>query len=804
MFGGNNLDMQPTDVPQGLSVGNSDCAFLPGSVFTRPSLKEFSTLGASGQVVYAASFLKPDGTVSQLNFTRDGRMFQDGVIFGNTTSGGRFFTCNAFGKTYIANSDGFHGADVPLQLTPEGFLDRVSQDGPGGAPVATNDTITGPVTPGVTVGIHQLVVIFQTRTGYLTAPSPIGTYTATGGLRVFVEVPIGPPNVVARIVAFTGAGGGNFFYLPVAPQLNGVTYGTSTVINDNTSNGTWFNFSDESLFAGTAIDIPGNNLFNLQVLGPCMGFFSYASRLFAWGERNKVQNFRNMGFEGGSFAVSISNPTGWTVTGTGGALSQFGDYGIAWTSTSATISQSGYQDSFGIAIIQPNTQYTYRGWVRGNSIATLSSLSTGFSISATIADLNGGFRETVFSGKTPATIPSDLILTISGAATVDEIEIIYTLNPYILTAKVSYVNNPESFDGVTGIIGPEGDPHPVLGMEERKDVLCLLTAGPQGSLYETEDTPSGEPATWSVRRIASQCGLISLWGVTKFEDWFAWASDTGLRMFDGSNVEKVSQEIQPWWNGIQPQAQQFTVIANDPYTRRLYVAACQESFTFPDSMYVMDYRDLNTSASLANAGTLHVGYTGKVVTTDLTRKWSKWTMTINYMGLLLAGAGTSFMAFCGGNGGLATSTNSAVYSLNEGTIDGIDAFYGPFWQNSHYPTYFFISAEEAEQKQLGVNRLQHQFMSMNCTGVGSVFVVPNLDRIGNTGRPTRALAVSETMDRDLEFGLNLSAERISYDVRCQPAGPQPAPATSPAGFKISSLTLAVQTNPFSPIRGKNS
>lgn len=1132
--------MQPTDLPAGLSPDNSDVAFLPGSVFTRPSLQRLSTMGTTSQVVYTSTFLKPDESVSQLTFTADGKMYQDGVQFGQTKAGNRFFTCNAFGKMYIATSDGSYGADVPLQLTPEGYLDRVSQDGPGAPPtlsnyalpavslvngssstavpitsmtptdaeqvqvgsgnndageqyqppifeiyftalevvtstphlltinetvsisgntlynggsffvsaivsptifkisyfqqsaavgtggnvvavaallvrnnnqvtattatphglragyqvaiagvsdasqpiasiVINNETLSGVATvtttsphgfvPGNTVAIngvlattiggsitswsitnneattttatnhglsvgasvlvqfgtgpftprivdsvpsltsftfplvandatgttgavqlpwpvasgtdfeiqstpttttftinmtypdgtwnsgtitfawdgtffvtstpsattfiysqagpnnsvqsgtgtatpvgqmspgpHKCVCIFQTRTGYLTGPSISVTLSASGSqYPLAARIPIGPANVIARILAFTGANGANYFYLPVAPQVNGQLIGTSTVVNDNTTTSAVFDFSDEALFAGTAIDIPGNNLFNLQVLGPCLGFFNYASRLLPWGERNKIQQFLNMGFEGGYYADTPNNPLGWNVTGTDGTITA-GDYGQAWTATTATISQTAYQDRFGIAIIQPNTQYTFRLWVNGNAIATLSSVSTGFTATATVSG-DGEWGQAQFSAKTPVTIPADLILTLSqnGQTTFDEIEIIYTLNPYILTAKTSYVNNPESFDGVTGILGPAADPHPILGMEERKDVLCLLTSGPQGSLYETEDTPSGEPATWDVRHIASQCGLVSVWGVAKFEDWFSWTADTGLRIFDGSSVEKMSQEIQPWWDSLNPVAKQFTVLANDPYTRRVYVVGAIGSATVTNAMYVLDYRDLNTSTLLANAGTLRVGYSGKVVTTDLTRKWSPWSMKMNYVGLLTLSSGEAVMTFCGGTGNsLADPANSAVYELAEGMISGIDADYGPFWQNSTYPTYFFISTDEAQQKQLGTHRLQHDFMSMNCSGVGAVFVTPNLDKMGNTGKSTRALTVTEDIARDLEFGLMLAAERISYRVCCQPVGPQPAPANAPAGFRLSSMTLAVKTHAYSPIRGKNS
>lgn len=1035
VFGGNNLDMQPTDLPAGLSPDCSDVAFLPGSVFTRPSLRRLLTTGTTAQCVYATTFLKPDGSVSQLQCMSDGRMYADGVQFGQTQAGNRFHTCNAFGKMYIAISDGLHGADVPLQYTPEGWLDRVSQDGPGAPPTLSNYTIaasaidtatrsnnlvtvvtttphnlrvgylarisglaqaietissividngslpgiatittptphgfvpggsiaisgvqpipvggtfvswsrvdtivtittstahglvvgatalvelntdgfgpnivlsvptpttftfsnpggngTGTVgsvllpwpfadgtlftiqtTPtattfqiavsssegtwttgylgfdwngsfyvdsiidattftyrqigpdasaaGLTIGLvtptgqlspgnHACVLIFLTRTGYLTIPSPPTTITASGGGYLQVSnIPLGPSNVVARWLAFTGAGGGRYFILPVPPRDPSGQFqiGTSTVVPDNTTTSEIFDFTDESLFAGYSIDIPGNDLFRQQVLGPCLGFFSYGSRLFPWGERNKVQLFRNMGFEGGIFSGSPNLPLAWTVTGSDGILTA-GDYGLGWRATTATISQTAYQNQNGTAIIGPNTRYIYRAWVNGTSIATLRSIATGFVSVATITG-SGTFAQANFSQITPLAIPSDLTLTISqmGQTTHDELEIIYRDNPYVLSAKGSYLNNPEAFDGVTSPIGPVGDPHPVMGMEERKDVLCLLTAGPEGSLYETRQSADGEPATWDLQHKASKCGLISVWGTTKFEDWFCWTSDTGLRIYDGSSVDKMSQEIQPWWNGLNPQTKQFTVLANDPYTRRVYVAGAQTAASVANALYVLDYRDLNTAAMLANSGTLRIGGSGKPITTDLTRKWSPWSMTMNHIGLLTLSSGEAVMSFSGGTGGsLADSSHGAVYELAEGEISGIDDDYGPFWQNSRYPTYFFVSNDEAEQRQMGKHRLLHCFLTMNATGIGKIYATPQLDRMGNAGNPTRALYVDEDLARDLEFGLNNAAERISYMIQCVPNGSLPAPPTAPAGFRVSSMVLGVKTHPYSPIRGKNS
>ena len=171
----------------------------------------------------------------------------------------------------------------------------------------------------VTAGTHQLVCTFLTRQGFLTKPSPIFSWTATGGFAALVtSLPIGPANVVARVLGMTGAGGADFFTLLAAPQVGGVVVGTSLLIPDNTSTSAIISIADNSLFSGIPIDQIGNDLFDQVVLGPVLGFFAYASRLTCWGDYQKIENFLNMGFCGG-----IGNPLvpdGWTLDTTGGIL----------------------------------------------------------------------------------------------------------------------------------------------------------------------------------------------------------------------------------------------------------------------------------------------------------------------------------------------------------------------------------------------------------------------------------------------------------------------------------------------------
>src|SRR5208282_3465362 len=116
----------------------------------------------------------------------------------------------------------------------------------------------------VDTGVHQVCVIFKTRQGYLTAPGPAASWTASGGLRAVVtNIPTGPSNIVARILCFTGAGGASFFYVGSGASL----FSGNMVINDNTTTSLVVDFSDAILLAGSNVD----NLFNLIELGDCAG-----------------------------------------------------------------------------------------------------------------------------------------------------------------------------------------------------------------------------------------------------------------------------------------------------------------------------------------------------------------------------------------------------------------------------------------------------------------------------------------------------------------------------------------------------
>src|SRR5579862_9343304 len=368
--------------------------------------------------------------------------------------------------------------NVLTVVNPTTFtFDAVYASGVGTGGIITVGGLSAP-------GTHQAVVMFQTATDSITAPSAPVSFVSAGNKRFTIEnLPIGPPNVTARIVAFTGANGGNYFYIPqpAIDPSSGQTVSTSTVVNDNTSTSATFDFADTTLFSSIGIDITGNNLFAQVTLGPCAGVFSYSDRLMVFGDANKIQNLVCMGFEGGLLTTGATVPLGWDSSASVNGQLTTGDFGYGWKITGngtsnmmGLLKQTAYQDSINDAILTPSTQYTFEcyaylstGGGTGEITADFYSPTNGVLATASIpassigvGSSNASFVSETFNAQTPAVIPADTVLRVyaTGLTTgqyvvIDELMIVYTDQPTVPgQIRVSYALNPEGFDGVTGLL----------------------------------------------------------------------------------------------------------------------------------------------------------------------------------------------------------------------------------------------------------------------------------------------------------------------------------------------------------------
>ena len=697
-------------------------------------------------------------------------------------------------------------------------------------PTATTTDI-GLVTPTsqISPGVHQCVVLFQTRTGFITAPSPPVQFVANGGQYLTVSnIPIGPSNVVKRFLAFSGAGGDNFFYIPVPAFVNGLVVSTSTAINDNATTSVLVDFSDNTLFASTAIDITGFNLFQMRTLGPCLGVSSYASRSSWFGMHNSVPNFLNLGFEGGYLSGNLLNPLGWSVESAGGILdtvySVFGqDWLITGTGGGAgqqdgLIQQSAYSDVYGIPILSALLNYSMQlrltkpvAGAGNNGSLTVDFYSPTSGVLATCTFLTSTllstpqFLQANFSNRLPITIPEDTVLRVYGLGlnagteiAVDEIEIYPTLNPFVPQFNMSYVNLPEAIDQLTGVIGASDDSTPIQATFEYRDALLFLT---QAKLHETNDIAGLEPSSWRVREVSNNCGACGPRSISTGENFSVWVASPsstppvgrGLYIYTGGSVYKLSQEIQPDFDAINMAAQNSIWVQNDSVTRRIYVGAPMQSATAPSRIYVLDYREMDSAAEIASKAPIHISFTGKMICSDLSRKWTRWSIPANCGGIVyVPGIGLQFVVG-GGNGeapGMATGFANAYWF---DTTLYTDQDYGQIVP--YYMTYFFVNHEMEQQIQVGLHRKLYKRWAAYITGIGQLQITPYANSTSNPWPAGPLWPLSLTQDYDIGDGLNVSTERCAFKISTTPYGGQTDNA-----FNVSKLIITLSQEPVSPIR----
>ena len=667
-------------------------------------------------------------------------------------------------------------------------------------------------------GAHQCVVMFQTRQGAITAPSPPVTFTS-GGNRKFTisNIPIGPPNVVARILAFTGSGGDNFFYIPTTPMGTDVTgdrvpIGTSTVINDNTTSSIVMDIADDTLFAALGIDIPGNNLFAQVVLGPCLGFASYSQRLIAWGEYNKIQNFLNMGFAGGY--LSTTQPLGWTVLNPGGILVD-SDVGMAWKISgssggpSGSIYQGAYQDWTGAQIVLPNTQYTFRFRAFGSNTldpgvvrAHIFSASTGFSTLAAYNLFDVGttpeFYQVNFDALLPAVIPPDLKIAIETVAQttghftqIDEMEIVPTVSPYRNNVcRGSYVINPEGFDGVTGNFGPSDDPSPMQCLTTIRNNLILHTAETTSSTSDNGQEPSG----WVINSISKAVGALSFRSCDPNktgtgdagEEWEVVASQQGLYLFAGEVFYKISEEYQSEWNQIDWNSRGQLWVKNDTGKRLIMVGIPFVVGTLQHQILVMSYLNLDTGTQIGNAPAIRIGFTGRMIATDVSRKWTTWNVPAQCGQVLYR---PSPVMYVGAGNGIV---GGQIFWFDP--AKKTDDVYGQIF--SYWVSYFFVNHDQEVQLGVGSHMKLFAYLSAFVQGIGQIMFIPFANNLNNPWPATPLYPLSASAVQDLEWPLNVTTERCAFKI-----APVPLPGQTDAFFNLQKLVVTLRMNALFPVRG---
>jgi hypothetical protein len=661
-------------------------------------------------------------------------------------------------------------------------------------------------------GVHQVCVIFQTRQGYLTQPSPATSWTASGGKRAVVtNIPTGPSNIVGRILCFTGAGGASFFYTGSGTTL----FSSNMVISDNTTTSITVDFSDAILLAGTNVD----NLFKLVELSDCAGVLDYSGRLFWWGERNKMNNWVNLGFDGGFTGPSLPHyPLGWapdSVYAPGGTDEEnFVVWGAAYsiagngtTFTRGLMTQGAVQDVLGAQRIQTNTDYTVRARCARN--ATLSqgtlhvhlfSASGGINtngLQLTAAQLTTSYVEYTAELTAPlTTIPSDLVLRVyadgtptqNGQFYIDCIEIFPTAQPVNASlVRASRVEDPESYDGVDGLLSvAENNGQAIRAAFKLRERLYFVK---EHSLHVTQDDGTNEPSLWSIAEVSRKLGTPSVRGVGIGEDWVVIAHRAGLYIFNGGEPIKISQEVQPTWNQINWQYGHTLWVTVDTKERRIFVGVPLGSATSPNKILMLDYRDLDSAEDISGRPPINITFTGRKTATDKTRKWSPWTIAANSCALIERTDGTAIVAMGGGMPGVGGGgATGKIYQLNAAQLSD-DGTAIP----SYYTTHYFPERPVEQSLNLGGHRKLFTYLTMYVEGAGNLSLTTFIDS-SSVPQAQQPLPLSSPSTKDLELPINILGERVAFQVSTNQPG---------AWFRLQKFTPSLRVDPWAPVRGMN-
>lgn len=659
----------------------------------------------------------------------------------------------------------------------------------------------------------------------------------------------GTSNVIARVIHLTAANGGNFYNIPqpVVVNNNGVNQtNSSTWVNDNTTASITLSFSDGVLLAGDQIDIEGNNLFENFELGSSVALVPYGQRIFAVGEQNKVFNLLNCSFDGGIAGGSGSTasvPAGWTVDPTNGAgesvvaSPQFGNAVQIFNQTGITqalfgmITQPAFEDEFMVPIIEASTTYSVRitcscptGAASGNLVVDLFSPSSQLSLGKfTLALASIGNTMAIFTGTMLTTalapVPADLLLRLYAAAIpngvqiqIDRVEVFPTETPNLNTQVIgSYVEAFEQFDRITGVVkANQQNQQPVVTAFTLFGNLYIVKTG---SFVAVADNNLTEPANWTTPRVISNSvGAGGPYAVTSGiddpnsgEEWALLAGLPGLFIFNGGQPVKLSEEIQQVWNQINWAFKQTIWVRNDVTNRRILVGVPLKALnaqgktptwlpaglltdnnpSTPNVVLELNYKQINTSNELASSVQIHRSYSGKLIASDIVRKWSIWTMKAPCAAFIQRADNTLPMML--GN----SDHTGKIYELIDGLLqdDGVAI-------NQLYLTAGFVPSETGEQRQLGVTRYVAEYMLILIDGTGmvAITVYPNTLDTPYAHVLLPNLTLPASTNGDTEIPVNEAGSRMFIAFNSNAVG---------AGFNLSRVILVMTKDPWSPVRGVN-
>ncbi len=186
----------------------------------------------------------------------------------------------------------------------------------------------------------------------------------------------------------------------------------------------------------------------------------------------------------------------------------------------------------------------------------------------------------------------------------DRVEIYPTNQPITYTGLwASYVADPESIDGVTGLVPPiYSNGEAVRTCYTLRDSMYIAC---DRSTFVTKDVAGTSLPFGPWTRSLPPIGTTNPNGVAAGEDWEVKVNRYGLYIYLGREPEKLSQEIQTLWNKSGSASQinwtyGYKIWATvDLQNKRIYIGAPINGATECNTLFVMDYNTLDTREIIA-------------------------------------------------------------------------------------------------------------------------------------------------------------------------------------------------------------
>lgn len=797
-YGGLVSFVPKQDLDAGQAAQASNIEFVPGGCASRIGFKvqstiPFDSVNASNAINTIFGYPKQDGTRVRIVLSDVGTLYTEypeGTLAAVETHLGRNMImkgCALFNQAFLAFSDGLKGVARVRKLDQDGNLYPVAQQG-----ISLNATFTATAGVGTvsTVGDHVAVLVIETTDGFITAPTTLQNAVIGAGQKyVWSAIPLGPANTKRRRFYLT-PDGGSVTELYTHPAL---------WVNDNTTTTLTVDIDDTTLQnEGTLLTATERLRYPLP---PALGVTNYSGRLIAWGALNILPTyvsgdgitrygFGNLSFDGGSIA---GVPNGWTVSSAGGALvdnvTAPGCGLNAWQ-----ITGTGAPGDTGKLVSAYNTLRTFdypfaktfkaRLRVKKSSTLTAGQLEVGlqglgFSFRIQAADISTDWtwvEGTLLSTTAAAGYPLYFCLNQSGGnpplnslLTVGEIEIFDSKSPSQRSIVwASNLNDADGFDIAEGFQNVNvGDGQAVMTAWELNGSLYY---GKERSLWSTID--NGDVfSNWPINNVSYQTGVISVHGAAYGDRWMALASHDGLYFFQGGEPEKLSQEIQPEWDRINPSYYHLVWVAVDVRAKRIVVGAPLDLATTCSHMFVLDYVD----------GVPDGLHTNPMFSGGRGRKWSIWPVALKCGVYAERDNGSRTMMY-GKDAGAGIASIVRQDSTGAQRYDTFGA--DPVAIHSIYET-----------APLGapMGRSKFGFLAMKIRGQGTLLT--SLVRPGGTTVAMQSLTLSNTSDHDLELQPDHDDTQIGLMYETN--------ALTGDWFSLKRMALYAKDHPYAPIRGHN-